>query len=96
MNVHLASYLTGKTADDLAGSKREFLEIGRKSGHYPLASARRDGVDSEVSVWCSNDYLGMGQNRQVVGGGGGGGQDRKRRNTTTHHTTIEKKRGGEW
>jgi 5-aminolevulinate synthase len=66
MNVHLASYLSGATADDLAGSKREFLEIGRRSGDYPMATARRDGVDSEVSVWCSNDYLGMGQNRQAI------------------------------
>ncbi|MET8999475.1 5-aminolevulinate synthase [Amycolatopsis sp. Hca4] len=66
MNVHLDSYLSGQTAHDLAESKREFLEIGRRSGNYPMASARRDGVDSEVSVWCSNDYLGMGQNRQVI------------------------------
>jgi 5-aminolevulinate synthase len=66
MNFHLKSYLSGKIAEDVAEGKRDFLEIGRRSGKYPMATARRDGVDSEINVWCSNDYLGMGQNRQVI------------------------------
>ncbi|MER6120483.1 5-aminolevulinate synthase [Streptomyces sp. A0642] len=98
MNVHLASYLSGKTAGDLAESKREFLEIGRRSGHYPMASARRDGVDSEVNVWCSNDYLGMGQNRQVIEAmqaaiethGAGSGGSRNIGGTNHHHVRLEK------
>ncbi|MFF3177755.1 5-aminolevulinate synthase [Streptomyces sp. NPDC057900] len=97
MNVHLASYLNGKTAGDLAESKREFLEIGRRSGHYPMASARRDGVDSEVNVWCSNDYLGMGQNRQVIDAmqaaiethGAGSGGSRNIGGTNHHHVRLE-------
>lgn len=97
MNVHLASYLNGKTAGDLAESKREFLEIGRRSGHYPMASARRDGVDSEVNVWCSNDYLGMGQNRQVIEAmqaaiethGAGSGGSRNIGGTNHHHVRLE-------
>ncbi|MFG2600629.1 5-aminolevulinate synthase [Streptomyces sp. NPDC048462] len=97
MNVHLASYLSGKTAGDLAESKREFLEIGRRSGHYPMASARRDGVDSEVNVWCSNDYLGMGQNRQVIEAmqaaiethGAGSGGSRNIGGTNHHHVRLE-------
>ncbi|MCR3752124.1 5-aminolevulinate synthase [Lentzea californiensis] len=98
MNHHLASYLSGQTADDLAGSKREFLEIGRKSGNYPMASARRDGVDSEVSVWCSNDYLGMGQNPQVIAAmqaavdthGVGSGGSRNIGGNNHHHVLLEK------
>lgn len=97
MNVHLASYLSGKTADDLAESKREFLEIGRRSGNYPMASARRDGVDSEVSVWCSNDYMGMGQNRQVIAAmqaaidihGVGSGGSRNISGNNHHHVLLE-------
>ncbi|MER7056636.1 5-aminolevulinate synthase [Streptomyces sp. NPDC000351] len=97
MNVHLASYLSSKTAGDLAESKREFLEIGRRSGHYPMASARRDGVNSEVNVWCSNDYLGMGQNRQVIEAmkaaiethGAGSGGSRNIGGTNHHHVRLE-------
>ncbi|MCX4696173.1 5-aminolevulinate synthase [Streptomyces sp. NBC_01408] len=97
MNVHLASYLSGNTADDLAESKRDFLEIGRLSGNYPMATARLDGVDSEVSVWCSNDYLGMGQNRQVIAAmqaaidthGVGSGGSRNIGGTNHHHVLLE-------
>ncbi|MET9496299.1 5-aminolevulinate synthase [Streptomyces sp. NPDC006552] len=97
MNIHLASYLSGITAEDLAESKREFLEIGRRSGSYPLATARRDGVDSEVSVWCSNDYLGMAQNREVIAAvqaaievhGVGSGGSRNIGGTNHHHVRLE-------
>ncbi|MEU7616656.1 5-aminolevulinate synthase [Micromonospora rifamycinica] len=97
MNAHLASYLNGNTAGDLAASKREFLEIGRQSGNYPLATARHDGVDSEVSVWCSNDYLGMGQNRQVIAAmqaainthGVGSGGSRNIGGTNHYHVLLE-------
>lgn len=98
MNAHLASYLSGKTANNLAVSRREFLEIGRRSGHYPLATARRDGVDSEVSVWCSNDYLGMGQNPQVIAAvqatidihGVGSGGSRNIGGNNRYHVFLEK------
>ncbi|MFF8830393.1 5-aminolevulinate synthase [Streptomyces sp. NPDC015131] len=97
MSSHLASYLNGTIAGDSVAGKREFLEIGRRSGHYPLASARRDGVDSEVSVWCSNDYLGMGQNPQVVAAmqaaidahGVGSGGSRNIGGTNHHHVLLE-------
>ncbi|SBW22346.1 5-aminolevulinate synthase [Candidatus Protofrankia californiensis] len=98
MNVHLASYLSGKIAGGLAESKREFLEIGRRSGHYPLATARRDGMDSEVTVWCSNDYLGMGQNPQVIAAvqatidvhGVGSGGSRNIGGNNHYHVILEK------
>ncbi|MEU5838346.1 5-aminolevulinate synthase [Streptomyces diacarni] len=97
MHAHLASYLDGNIAGDLAQSKREFLEIGRRSGNYPMATARRDGVDSEVSVWCSNDYLGMGQNRQTIAAmqaaidthGVGSGGSRNIGGTNHHHVSLE-------
>ncbi|MDH6112537.1 5-aminolevulinate synthase [Kitasatospora sp. MAP12-15] len=97
MNLHLASYLSGETAAAVTGGKREFLEIGRVSGKYPMATARRDGVDSEISVWCSNDYLGMGQNPQVIAAmqaaidahGVGSGGSRSIGGTNYYHTLLE-------
>ncbi|MGY3678349.1 5-aminolevulinate synthase [Streptomyces sp. TE33382] len=97
MNAHLASYLNEEIADDLAESKREFLEIGRRSGSYPMATARRDGVGSEISVWCSNDYLGMGQNRQAIEAmktaidthGIGSGGSRNIGGTNHYHVSLE-------
>ncbi|MEU3192024.1 5-aminolevulinate synthase [Streptomyces sp. NPDC006992] len=97
MNAHLASYLNGEIASDLAERKREFLEIGRCSGSYPIATARRDGVGSEISVWCSNDYLGMGQNRQAIVAmkaaidthGVGSGGSRNIGGTNHYHVSLE-------
>ncbi|MER6611099.1 5-aminolevulinate synthase [Streptomyces sp. NPDC000927] len=97
MNAHLASYLNGEIAGNLAESKREFLEIGRCSGSYPMATARRDGVGSEISVWCSNDYLGMGQNRQAILAmkaaidthGVGSGGSRNIGGTNHYHVALE-------
>ncbi|AUY48508.1 5-aminolevulinate synthase [Streptomyces sp. CB01881] len=97
MNLHLESYSDGATAADLAERRREFLEIGRRSGEFPSATARRDGVDSQISVWCSNDYLGMGQNRQVVEAmkaaidahGVGSGGSRNIGGTNHYHVALE-------
>ncbi|MFB7615194.1 5-aminolevulinate synthase [Kitasatospora sp. NPDC056181] len=97
MNLHLESYSDGATAADLAERRREFLEIGRRSGEFPSATARRDGVDSQISVWCSNDYLGMGQNRQVVEAmkaaidahGVGSGGSRNIGGTNHYHVQLE-------
>ncbi|MFB7632327.1 5-aminolevulinate synthase [Streptomyces sp. NPDC056149] len=97
MNAHLASYLNGEIAGNLAESKRKFLEIGRCSGSYPMATARRDGVGSEISVWCSNDYLGMGQNRQAIVAmkaaidthGVGSGGSRNIGGTNHYHVSLE-------
>lgn len=97
MNVHMESYRSGKTAEDLAESKRTFHEIGRSSGRFPAATLRHEGTDSEVSVWCSNDYLGMGQNRQVIAAthavvdmhGVGSGGSRNIGGTNHYHVRLE-------
>ena len=42
------------------GNYRTFAEIQRNRGAFPAADFWRNGVTSDVTVWCSNDYLGMG------------------------------------
>jgi 5-aminolevulinate synthase len=85
--------------DELGEHKRSFLEIGRRAGHFPSAMARTGptGPDQEISVWCSNDYLGMGQNPAVLEAmknavdafGAGSGGSRNIGGTNYYHVLLE-------
>ncbi len=46
------------------GQYREFVTLNRVRGNYPMAQV--DGLDKQVVVWCSNDYLGMSQHPVVT------------------------------
>ncbi len=48
------------------GRYRHFNEIERHAGLHPKASLRVNSINSDIIVWCSNDYLGMSQNNLII------------------------------
>ncbi|MEU9044766.1 MULTISPECIES: 5-aminolevulinate synthase [unclassified Kitasatospora] len=84
---------------EFADHSRQFLEVGRRAGRFPSATAREGqaGAELEISVWCSNDYLGMGQNPAVLTAmkeavdafGAGSGGSRNIGGTNYYHVLLE-------
>ncbi|MBV2142444.1 5-aminolevulinate synthase [Falsochrobactrum sp. TDYN1] len=54
--------------DQLHAEKRYrvFADLERIVGRFPQATWRNNGVAQEITVWCSNDYLGMGHHPDVI------------------------------
>lgn len=95
---HLKAFENALDTIHSEGRYRVFVDLHRHKGEFPKATARFEHGEREIIVWCSNDYLGMGQDDDVTNAmhdaidsfGAGSGGTRNISGTTRYHVDLEK------
>ncbi|MBD3769286.1 MAG: 5-aminolevulinate synthase [Rhodobacterales bacterium] len=95
---HLKAFEDALGAIHSEGRYRVFIDLQRHKGRFPKATARFEDGEREVTIWCSNDYLGMGQDDDVIQSmheaidsfGAGSGGTRNISGTTRYHVDLER------